>query len=764
MSVTNNNYIIGNLGSTATFYDWFIKENSEIIAKLNLLKTYGVTSGDGVLAITNSNGMVTCSIGGTSGVISSNLTFNGQITFNGNVNVPNNIIQVNGITSGTSGYTFGTPIRVFLNGAVPGYTAARANNPENSEVFGYIASRGSTSSFVAIDGRITGDFSGVYGKGLSAGVVYFLDSDIAGKITDQEPVVTGYVSKPVFLGLSGDAALVLTYRGNYLNSSLTSYGSSGSNQIAISLDTATYLSADSEILLGDVLSYSPEYGVSVSNLGNRVNYGGWFHSRDSVLENKFIQGVVISKYLNGTDLIITIQLSGYTNVYSTQQNGGIYLTSDFDLSDRALFPQLLNSTSNAGNKTLIATVYDDASNSSVINIIPGTISSVTQLSSTSAGSSSVENVLINGNFEVWQRSETGKNALFTGQGNVIFADMWRRRDGITGGSSTKNYYITRQTFSDYQTDVQGNPKYYLDVKALGLSAINYPGLSAGMYPGYTMSDHLMVGHVVPGAKTFDSKEISISFFAKSSHANYNEILVYFARYAGNVLLDYKILDSIALSTNWEKYDVLGSIDALPSSVVPLENDYCEIGIDMIPLITQAKNASVPLSTNVFVSLGSFNAGFGESIIKYHTFKTYQQQLNYCRSFFFSTYARDERVGTSTMISSFEPSTTTPYFVTIPNYSSVVYNMIPDMRVNPTLKIYSPYSGVEDEAYNYSAQRELKYTSGTIGFGGQIRSAPQNSTTINGAGSINNVRLNVLNGQVPYDIIYYHFIADADYTI
>ena len=43
MPVTNNTYVIPTLGSTASFYDWFNKENTDIIAKLNLLKVYGAT-------------------------------------------------------------------------------------------------------------------------------------------------------------------------------------------------------------------------------------------------------------------------------------------------------------------------------------------------------------------------------------------------------------------------------------------------------------------------------------------------------------------------------------------------------------------------------------------------------------------------------------------------------------------------------------------------------------------------------------------------
>jgi hypothetical protein len=224
------------------------------------------------------------------------------------------------------------------------------------------------------------------------------------------------------------------------------------------------------------------------------------------------------------------------------------------------------------------------------------------------------------------------------------------------------------------------------------------------------------------------------------------------------------LGTAALGTNWDKYDFIGTIPALPVLGTPLTNDYCEIGIDMIPLITQAKQASVALGTNVFVSIASFNAGIGENPIRYHSFKTYPEQLRYSQQFYYSTYAKDERIGSPTMTSLIDPSTTTPYLVTIPAYPSDVFELPITMRSNPSLTIYSPSTGTVNEAYNYSAERELRYTSGTIGFGGQIRSAPTGQPVLSSVATVNSVRLNILNGQVPYDQVHYHFIADADYTI
>jgi hypothetical protein len=769
MGVELNTYSITTLNSTNSFYDWFLKENTDIIGKLNLLKVYGATSGDGILATTDTSGLLTLSIGGTSGIIKSPLIFNNTVTFNGQVNVGSVNVQIYGMTAG-AGYTFGMPVRVYQSGSAIGYTAARANNPENAEVMGIVTSVGNTYSFVTVAGKIEGDFTTSYGKGLSAGCVYFLDPTNQGKITDEEPAVTGYVSKPLLLGLSGNAAIILPYRGNYLNSDLTSYGSSGSNQIVIIIDSAYNADGDfSYIDVGDIFSYSPSYAASGAlQTGRRSNYGGWFHSMNLPNELNYIVGVIINKTIDGSgDAILTIQLSGYTNVYDIETNGGIYLTNSLDLADKANSPQWINTGGDPGTYLPIATIYDDSSDSAVINIRSvGGQSNVSLISTSGAATyvdNTVDNVLVNGNFEVWQRSEIGRENQYTTTGNVVFADLWRRHDGLSGDSSTKNYYIIRQSFADYQNEIEGNPNYYIDVKALGATGITYPGLINDEYPSYGSYNHVMVGHVVPGCKVFDGKKLAVSFYGKTSHSSYNDVNVYLARYAGTTLLDYKVLGTASLGTNWNRYDFNVAISGLTSSATPIENDYCEIGFDLIPLITQARAASESIATNVFISLASVNAGAVDGNIQAHNFKTYDEQLRYCRQFYYSTYSRSERVGSPTMISTFDVAESTAIMVPIPNYSEKVHELNIEMRTTPSVTIYSPYSGSSSEAYNKTANRELILCNGTYGYGGAERTYTSGDR-ITATARINSVRISAVAGNVPYDKIYYHFVADADYPI
>jgi hypothetical protein len=62
------------------------------------------------------------------------------------------------------------------------------------------------------------------------------------------------------------------------------------------------------------------------------------------------------------------------------------------------------------------------------------------------------NLLINGDFQVWQRGTTFSSLT----ASDYTADRW-----ISYASSTSNTTTTRQSFSAGQTDVEGNPKYFL---------------------------------------------------------------------------------------------------------------------------------------------------------------------------------------------------------------------------------------------------------------------------------------------------------------
>jgi hypothetical protein len=87
-----------------------------------------------------------------------------------------------------------------------------------------------------------------------------------------------------------------------------------------------------------------------------------------------------------------------------------------------------------------------------------------------------------------------------------------------------------------------------------------------------------------------------------------------------------------------------------------------------------------------------------------------------------------------------------------------------MREEPSISIFSPKTGYTGDAYNQTALRDLRNCSGTLGYNSARRVAKLDAATIDTISSKNGIRICVSGGGVPYDNIFYHIIADADYPI
>ncbi|HAW82354.1 MAG TPA: hypothetical protein DCX27_23220 [Balneola sp.] len=81
MGVEDTNYDIPDLNANTTFYDWVVKENDEIIEKLNLLNIYNLAGSTGIDVVAATGGTATISVSDTiSGVtVSGDLVVTGTI-------------------------------------------------------------------------------------------------------------------------------------------------------------------------------------------------------------------------------------------------------------------------------------------------------------------------------------------------------------------------------------------------------------------------------------------------------------------------------------------------------------------------------------------------------------------------------------------------------------------------------------------------------------------------------------------------------------
>lgn len=789
---------ISTLTGTSTFYDWFQKENNEIISKLNLAQISSVTGGDGILVgINASTGLATFSLGGTSGNITAGLTFSGSVSFLGETVFPNISYKITGVTTGTSGYTFGSVVRITSTG----YTLAKANSADSAEVVGVISSMKSSYSVVSLSGKIDGNFTTVAGGTLSPGCVYFLDGQTAGFLTTTEPNTIGYVSKPVMIGIGETAGMIVQYRGNFLNSTSSGSGLSGSNIIYVSFPK----SPDPALLgytLGTFLSYAPHIaGASASvngatffnkvlaDTGRTALNKGWFISGSKNFisrlyapgtpfynlpwEDDFVVGMIQSSVTIGANIIYEIVTKGYSTVVplgvsSRNPNDGIYYLAGTTYTVAALGVTGQLTLGETSSNSAYQPVYQLGRNfingvprpsNFYVDIRPLMNSPITSSFISTAVPETLtngSNTTYNGDFSIWQRDAGNKSGAYTAYGNVYFADGWIRRQSGFVSTTTSLQNLQKQTFAKTDTSVEGTPTNYIDIKCLEDLASTLSTTTSN--PVYS------IGHVVDGINTFSNTAITVSFYAKTAVFDNNyKVNVYFARYGNGALVEKNVIGQITPQSNWTKHTLNYNVPAY-TDATSYSNDYVEIGLDLNPLIRTAFTSSVASSTNLTISVASMCVYPGSFTAPPHMFMTTTEKLKIAQKYYYTTYSDSQTSATKTMLSETEPTLNTFNFTYVPNAPYGILKLPTSMRTSPTVSVFSPYSGVSNQMYNYTANVDLKDTSGTKGYSGTPRSAPLGTQVVSTSTDSSTVKVNLNAGAVFYDVINCHLIVDASYPI
>jgi hypothetical protein len=101
---------------------------------------------------------------------------------------------------------------------------------------------------------------------------------------------------------------------------------------------------------------------------------------------------------------------------------------------------------------------------------------------------------------------------------------------------------------------------------------------------------------------------------------------------------------------------------------------------------------------------------------------------------------------------------------MPNSPFTDFTLPEVMRDVPSTTVYSPKTGVINEMYNYSADKDLKNTSGSFGYNNAPRNGGPGSPTNTTTSNQRNIRLSVNYGAVPFDVINCHLVVDASYPI
>jgi len=778
MGFTEDNlYQIWNLTQSTTFADWVSHYNALVVEKLNRMSIYTGASGDGIvftLGTTASNdplggitsgsdlsaGVFRCSL---ADVIPKGITFSGDVSIDGTLNydlskaeltsIKSKVYPLGGYTA-TKGFTFGRVVRVAgeVDGCSggPEYFLSRADNKNYAEVFGVISgitwphsggtpqgpyNSANTYITVTTHGKVKGDFTGAtdfYG-GLSAGSVYFLSPGNSGGITRVEPVVSGQVNKPVMLGVTSDVGYVLHYRGQYLQGSGTGgTGGIDNNRFIVSIDAGT------DIVRGDVVGYD---GSSVTPTN-----ADWKKLNASSDDLGIAVGICItSPFVLDAQTYIQIVGTGYIDDIPTSDGGSglLYVGHDSKLTstnpgggggqvkpfavawpsgeDRRGFIFNQNHNSGGGGQAAAATRGGDGGRNWAFRS--------TSSGGTTYGHAMNDNILINGNFDIWQRGAGVRGST----GTTYFADRWVRMDGVSGGGGTAGTYtVARNTFTVNQTDVSNEPVYYVTLQ----NNVHPQGGIAG--------DCVYIENRVEDVRTLRNENATMSFWAKSGVTGATMDLVINQYDGTNTFTSYPA--SVQLGTLWSKYEIaflVPNITTTPSG----NKDYVGFGFSTARLNTTLDLAKVKLERGLIATTNPKS--------------NVNDELNLCSRFYQRSYGVDQSTHTQTMLDSNTPNDTVVDFLITPS-KDYYYKFPVVMRGDPTVTLYSPKTGTTGDALNRTSGRDLKKSSGTRGYESKTRVISAAATSITAEyRTKNGIYLFVPAGTVLFDNVSVHYVADAD---
>ena len=172
-----------------------------------------------------------------------------------------------------------------------------------------------------------------------------------------------------------------------------------------------------------------------------------------------------------------------------------------------------------------------------------------------------KNVIINGDFDIWQRGTSFTGSKYT-------ADRW---DVVVSGTGTTT--TTQQAFTLGQTDVPNEPKYYLRIaKSSGVS-----GASGGD----------VLTQKVESVRTFAGQTATLSFYAKASESTTIDFFLkqHFGT-GGSPSADVdQTPTGVSVTTSWQKFTVTQAFPSISGKTIGSNND------DYLELIMRIDNGS-----------------------------------------------------------------------------------------------------------------------------------------------------------------------------
>jgi hypothetical protein len=372
------------------------------------------------------------------------------------------------------GFSFGMVVRYAPgSGAPDGWTFGIANTLLGAEGVGIVVKTSGNTFDIAYSGEIIGDFRDATSNGntLSPGNVYHLSDTTPGKIKMGPPSTPNFVDKPVLIALdpigpqstgTGDRALVLNYRGALVPNAAADITEQVQNRILID--------QVNDFVIGDLVRFEKDlhYGWSGGDsVTGEQEYpqGVWLRGQANTKEEAEVLGIVTQTTVASDSNKFYVTLNGKLDLESGRATeigitaGRVYFLSANSAPDgrggEGFSAESLttNPPLTTGHVKKPWAVSMSTSELIIVNYVGEVIGEESGCSGTGCVLDAGRNLLINGNFDFWQRMDHSENDAATHQAGRS-ADRFNQNTNDIGGPFP-NHSTTTATSQRFFADRWG---------------------------------------------------------------------------------------------------------------------------------------------------------------------------------------------------------------------------------------------------------------------------------------------------------------------
>ena len=209
-----------------------------------------------------------------------------------------------------------------------------------------------------------------------------------------------------------------------------------------------------------------------------------------------------------------------------------------------------------------------------------------------AGGLTGKNLIINGNFDVWQRGTS-----FSNVSGVYTAD----RMLVVPGGGTTGDTVSQQSFTAGQTDVPGEPTYFL------------------RYAMGSTSSNKVVQHRIEDVRTGAGQPVTLSFYAKASTGHTSTIEMAQVFGSGGSSQVTQSAQNYTMTTSWQKFTFTITLPSISGKT---------IGTSSYVYVSFIRSLS---ASNVTIDIAQMQLEVGETATPFER-RSYGDELRRCQRY------------------------------------------------------------------------------------------------------------------------------------